>query len=427
MKQIALSLFTGMALLAGSATVMAATMEITASFTPSLENPENNTFTNTTPAGGYCTIYPGQCVDLKTFSISMGGITASLATAGFTVDSDPRMGVYFKMPGAWRNTTLINREDGSETSVRFRVRGFGATLNTHNDWTLEDHNTAWSGSPTGWGNFVYAPAPCSYSGVGVYSTRYFRFMWQWPAENVACYKVAKIPLTGEPYLINDTSIMYELQTPEPLKLTSGLYEGTLSLTVGPGGDIDFGDNFQASDNQLNLHFSLSVNHELKLTTTPENQSVSLQPCAAGKICTADEGEANWERWMVTRITPQLTGRSNFNLTSSGSFTVFLDCADQTGKECALTSDNSGQQVPMKVMINLPEKVVDMQTGSRVSGRPLLIGKSAGQNYFTAKTYGTNEPGSIDFLVRQKDVDTMLSTRPDTYRGAVSVIFDPNIF
>ncbi|WP_436874268.1 hypothetical protein [Kosakonia sacchari] len=409
-------------LLLVSFALSAATMDITASFTPSLENPENNTFTNTTPAGGYCTDYPEQCLNLKTFSISMGGITASLATAGFTANSDPRMGVYLRMPGAWRDITLTNQEDGSHTIVRFRVGGFGAVLNTHNAWTIDDYKGSWSG-----GSFVNAPSPCMFSGVGAYTTRYYRFMWRWPADNAACYKVAKIPLTGEPYLINDTSIMYELQTPEPLKLTSGLYEGTLSLTVGPGGDIDFGDNFQASDNQLNLHFSLSVNHELKLTTTPENQSVSLQPCAAGKICTADEGEANWERWMVTRITPQLTGRSNFNLTSSGSFTVFLDCADQIGKECALTSDNSGQQVPMKVMINLPEKVVDMQTGSRVSGRPLLIGKSAGQNYFTAKTYGTNEPGSIDFLVRQKDVDTMLSTRPDIYRGAVSVIFDPNIF
>ena len=82
---------------------------------------------------------------------------------------------------------------------------------------------------------------------------------------------------------------------------------------------------------------------------------------------------------------------------------------------------------MKVTINMPENVVDMQTGSTVSGRPLLIGKTANQNEFTAKVYGADKPGSIDFLVRQKDVDTMLSTRPDTYRGAVSVIFDPNIF
>ncbi|WP_235319576.1 hypothetical protein [Kosakonia oryzae] len=252
-------------------------------------------------------------------------------------------------------------------------------------------------------------------------------MWKWPASDSACYKTARINLTDEPYYIDMTSLGYELVTPDPLKMASGTYTGTLSLTVGPGGDIDFGDNFTASDSILTLNFTLSVNHELKLTPAAGAQTVALQPCPSGKICSEDEGKANWERWMVSRVTPQLTGRSAFTLSSSGGFTVFLDCADQIDKECALTSDNSGQQVPMKVTINMPDNVVDMQTGSTVSGRPLFIGKTAAQNEFTAKVYSADKPGSIDFLVRQKDVDTMLSTRPDTYRGAVSVIFDPNIF
>ncbi|WP_254071731.1 hypothetical protein [Kosakonia sacchari] len=400
----------------------AATMHITAEFVPSLENPEKNTFTNTTSQSGYCSILPGECAGTGMVSISMGGITASLATAGFTANSDPRMGMYFKMPGAMRNITVVNQQTGSSVTLGFRVNAFSARYHTRADWPVSQHQSTWNGS-----SFVYAPAPCGYSGVGWISYTAYLFMWKWPASDSACYKTARINLTDEPYYIDLTSLGYELVTPDPLKMASGTYTGTLSLSVGSGGDIDFGDNFKTSDNQLDLNFTLSVNHELKLTPAAGAQTVALQPCPSGKICSDDEGKANWERWMVSRVTPQLTGRSAFTLSSSGGFTVFLDCADQIGKECALTSDNSGQQVPMKVTINMPDNVVDMQTGSTVSGRPLFIGKTANQNEFTAKVYGADKPGSIDFLVRQKDVDTMLSTRPDTYRAAVSVIFDPNIF
>ncbi|WP_433647104.1 hypothetical protein [Kosakonia pseudosacchari] len=397
-------------------------MEITAEFVPSMAHPENNTFTNTTPQSGYCVVNPDECEYAGTVSINMGGITASLVTAGLTANSDPRMGMFFKMPGARRNITVVNQQTGSSVTLGFRVNAFSAKYHTLADWQISQHQATWNGS-----SFVYAPAPCGYSGVGWRSYTSYQFMWKWPASDAACYKTARIDLTGEPYLIDSTSIGYELVTPDPLKMASGIYTGSLSLTVGPGGDIDFGDNFTASDSNLTLNFTLTVNHELKLTPAAGAQTVALQPCPAGKICSEDEGEANWERWMVSRLTPQLTGRSAFTLSSSGGFTVFLDCAERVGDECALTSDNSGQRVPMRVSVNLPDNVIDTQTGSTVTGRPLLIGKSEGQNYFTAKTYGADKPGSIDFLVRQKDVDTMLATRPDTYRGAVTVIFDPNIY
>jgi len=164
----------------------------------------------------------------------------------------------------------------------------------------------------------------------------------------ACFKTSRRDLTGEPHLINDTSFGYELKTPDPVKMDAGIYTGELKLIVGPGGDIDFGDNFQASDTELRINIALSVNHELKLTTTADAHAVSLQPCASGRICTADEGSANWERWMINQVTPELTGRSDFSLSSSGTFTVYLECEQQSGPDCALQSDNSpSQTVPFR--------------------------------------------------------------------------------
>lgn len=421
MNKLILRTLAGMVLLATSAAGMAANMNITASFSPSMDKPENNVFTNTTPQSGYCIDLPDQCIDADRFSIDMGGITASLATSGFTANSEPRMGMYFKLPGAWRDIIVTN-QDSTQMTVRFRVSALAASYNV-NDWGLTEHRESWNGA-----SFVNAPSPCTYSGVGLYSIKRYSFMWKWPISDTACYKTASKDLTGEPYLIDKVSIGYELQTPDPLKAEAGVYTGKLTLSVGPGGDIDFGDNFQASDTELTINFTLSVNHELKLTTTAENQAVLLQPCALGRVCTGDEGQTNWERWMVTRITPQLTGRSNFSLSSSGAFTVYLECEQQSGPDCALRSDKMpSQTVPVQALLTLPDNIIDNFTNSTVSKRRLEAGRDLTKNIFVTKAFGQNRAGSIDFLIGQKDVDAMLTTRPDTYRGAITVIFDPKIY
>lgn len=413
-------LLAGGVLLATSLSSAATTLTITANFSPSLEHPENNTFTNTTPQSGYCNSWPGECEANKIFSIGLG-LDASLSAAGFSPNAAPRDSMYFHMPGAWRNVTVVNAE-GESATVQFRVSAFSSTYVTHNDWTVDDHRDFWVGS-----SFVYAPSPCVYSGVGRFSPTRYTFLWKWPVSNAACYKIASKELTGEPYRIENMSVAYEIKTPEPLKMGSGEYVGTLHFTAGPGGDFDFGDSFTVNDSAVDVVFRLSVNHELKVSTTADDHQVTLQPCKQGAVCTAEEGRANWERWMVTRITPILTGKSAFNISSSGAFTVHLDCAQQSGDECALKSDNSGQLVPVSIMLNLPDNIVDSQTGASVVRRPLGIGKDISRGVFNTRIYGQDKKGSLEYLVRQRDVETMLQTRPDSYRGTVTIIFDPNIY
>lgn len=398
----------------------ALTTNFTASFAPSLDKPESNTFTNTTPQSGYCAVHPSQCKNNTIFSVSIG-LIGTLSTAGIYKNAAARDSMYFGMPGAWREFTVTNTETGSKASVSFRVSAFSAAYN----YPSGKGFGSWSG-----GSFVNAPSPCSYSGVGIVGGTFYQFMWKLPtsAKDVACYKIATADYLGAPTSIGSLSLGYELKTPNPLKMESGTYTGTLKLSAGPGEDIDFGDNFTVNDSNIYLKFTLSVNHELKLTTTADNQTVSLQPCASGRICTEDEGSANWERWMVTRITPELTGRSNFRLSSSGAFTVYLECEQQIGSDCALKSDNTpSQTVPVQTLLTLPDNIVDNSTGSTVSKRRLAVGQDLTRNIFVTKMFSQNKAGSIDFLVSQKDVDTMLKTRPDTYRGAVTVIFDPKIY
>lgn len=106
--------------------LQAAVVKITASFSPSISNPSNNKFINTTPQSGYCVFYPSDCVDINNFNIDMGGVIASLISSGLKANSEPRMGIYFKMPGAWRDVIVRNSETGETSKVRFRVNAFSS-------------------------------------------------------------------------------------------------------------------------------------------------------------------------------------------------------------------------------------------------------------------------------------------------------------
>ena len=423
MKSVILRFMMSTLLLAGCASANAATMDITASFSPSMDNPENNAFTNTTPQSGFCAAHPANCVD-GTKSLATG-LTLT-PSRGLTPQDDKRESLFFKWPSSTRKIMVTNIETGNTQEVYFRVSTFSGRYTANSDAGVYN----WGRGDAAFS--LYPDGGCSSLHAGWGSYVWLEWLWWVPEGNSGCYKITSVerPVGDSKFInkVNELSFGYDLKAPDPLKMESGIYTGRLALRVGPGGDIDFGDNFQASDNELDINFTLTVNHELKLTTTPENRAVSLQPCAPGRICSEEEGSANWERWMVNRITPELTGKSNFNLSSSGEFTVYLQCEQQSGSDCALKSDNTpSQTVPVRTLLTLPENIIDHSTGSTVSKRRLTTGKDLTKNVFTTKSFGENRAGSIEFLVGQKDVDTMLKTRPDTYRGAVTVIFDPDIY
>lgn len=404
------------------ATCSAATLNITATFTPSISYPENNSFINTTAQSGFCATWPAQCTNGEK---SLGTGLVLTPSKGLTPQDDKRESLFFKWPSNFRNITITNTETGYTQTLRFRISSFSGRYTANRSALIYN----WEGSP-----FSMRPrGGCSPLSDGwMIGGAQVAWLWGIPEGNAGCYNIttSERPV-GENNFINkvdDLSFGYELNTPDPLKMNSGIYTGTLTLNIGPGGDIDFGDNFRTSDTELIINFTLSVNHELKLSTIVDDHKVSLQPCTSGRICNEDEGQANWERWMVSRVPPQLAGRSNFNLSSSGVFSVYLECEQQSGSDCALRSDNMpSRTVPVRALLTLPDNIVDTVTGTTVSKRRLEVGRDLTKNVFSSTSFGQHKAGSIDFRVSEKDVETMLTTRPDTYRGAVTVIFDPAIY
>lgn len=403
--------------------IEAATMEVTASFSPSLSNPLNSSFTNTTPQGGHCATWPDYCTKGQ-FSLATGLVfTSNSSTINFD-DSDPKDHVYFKLPP---ETTVEVRNIASDARsfLKFKFDAISTKM-----WRMPEPSSSSSGAWNG-GSFVYPQGGCYPGGTAVSGGSWYAFTWliNNPSNPTACYKTrtsnagnADISTT----VIDDVSVGYILETPSALDMEGGIYTGTITFSVGKDKEIDFGNKWDPNSPTLTINFTLTVNHELIVTPKEGSGSVSMQACLRGNVCNQDKGNENWERWMVNRVTPELTGKSEFTLSSSGAFSVYIQCQYDLGDGCALKSDKTTQLIPFHTLLTLPDNIVN-DSGIRVKNHPVKVGKNSDTMVYHTNSFGVNKAGHLYFYVKQPDVDTMLTTRPDTYRGDVTIIFDANVF
>ncbi|MDH2322152.1 hypothetical protein AB6H27_02975 [Providencia huaxiensis] len=407
----------GIVMLALSAFAHSVTINLTAEFTPKINNSNSDgVFVNTTPISGYCKHYPHYC---NAGAVSVYLPLTTTISYPIVAYNEPRDGVYFNFPKTPRTLTVRDQDTGEAFDVIFRMTNFSSIAKKNTNSLNWDEGGKDLSAPRGGG--------CSFYATSMSNNLLNQFIWNTSNNTLPCLKISRVDRT-EPSIFEDMSIGYSLMAKDSLlAVGSGTYVGKLSFTVGPGGDFDFGDNYQVNESVVDINLTLSVNHDLIVTTTPEGRALSLQPCSVGKVCTEEQGKRNWERWMITKITPQLTARSDFLISSTGAFTAYLQCEYIQGEHCAIKSGNNGQLVPVKAYLSLPNNIINQQTNSTVLRAPMAINKDVLNNTFLTRDIGSNRKGSIDFLVTQHDVDTMLLTRPDTYRGTVTVIFAPKIY
>lgn len=400
------------------------TLEITADFTPDINNPSRNKFTNTTPISGICATWLTYCNNMgMEFSINIP--VSSVKVKDIKAEHGPRDGAYFKLPGV--TSVTVQNEKGEHHTLQFKFKAFSATIFRNRNGNDFRDGAFYTGGRT------LSGARCGNSYLGVSpGWQWYQFGWKWDG-GTACYKRSTIDRllgTDDHDSFQDQSIAYELIAPNPLAMGDGLYTGSITYTVGPGGDFDYGDAYAASDSVLTVNFTLKVTHELKVRPDPASDSVTLSPCYQGTACTKEDTEKNWERWMVTNIPPQkMLGTSNFKISSSGSFTVYMKCATGSAfssDSCPMVSEKSGTIIPVKAVLTLPNNITD-QSGKSVVNVPLYTEKSGSRNQFTTHSFGTEQPGKIDFTIGKKDIIEMLKSRPDSWSGTVTIIFDPNIY
>ena len=407
MKISTVGLALAMTLVAPS--VGALNQEIRALFTPDPSQPQKNVFINKTPNSGYCATYPEQCQDNNMFSIRLP------VRFGPRANVERLESIPVKVPANWRQLTVTNRDTQETETVEVRITGVGSEyMLSHTAASLvgvtdilEGHQKLWEGS-----SWVYAPPPCQYSGVGAYTPYSYRFFWKTPILNGPCYRR---PYFAIPYMSFETlDIAYELRTPNPLGMSSGLYTGSMSYRVGPGADFDLG-SMPANDSDLTLDFVLDVQHTLKVDIPPGGEKVRLTPAGG------------WQSWLQEGRKPvRLFRDQTFNISASTRFKMHLECEIAIRPfECMIKDHTTGRAVEVQVSTTLPNGLTDL-AGQPVKQRRLRVGAENAQQ-FQPSFYMDRRPGVLHFEIPSIHMGFMLSPgQAGYYAGNVTVIWDSDL-
>ena len=405
----------GMLAVVAAPSVQAVNQEIRALFTPDSANPQRNMFVNKTPVSGYCADYPSECRDNETFSIRLPMRFES--TSPMQPNASPRNSAMFSIPALWRPLTVTNRETGETETVEVRIAGFGsryilsdtAVNLTGAATAIEGHRALWGGPAGGW---VNAAPPCTYSGVGLYSDNYYRFFWKTPVQGT-CVKTASFPIPAMTYDYLDFS--YELKTPNPLTMSSGLYTGDVSYRIGPGGDFDMGDVMLPNDSDLTLDFVLEVQHTLKVDIPPGGEKVQLVPAGG------------WQSWLHAGRKPvRLFRDQTFNISASSRFKMSLECEYSLLFNCMIRDSVSQRTAVVQVSVSLPNGLTDL-AGQPVHRRPLRMGLGQESLKFQPGFYVDRAPGVLHFEMSPYYVNSIVqSGEAASYIGNITVIWDSEV-
>lgn len=395
----------------------ALTVPITAAFTPDAANPSAVRFKNTTPVTGICAHvqYSAFCRSKNLFSIntpilfnSTGPIVAH--------HTNPRQGAMLQVRSGWKDLP-VTAATGETEILRFRITGISSTYKSPVPIyelvpgaisNLDAHQKLWGGGPQG--DWNWAPRPCTETGsVAVPWPAQYLWFWLTPVDGL-CAKTAYFDIPELQYYAFDFA--YELQTPNPLGMTAGVYTGNLAIALGPGGDVDMGDVMLPDDSVIQLVFTLDVDHVFRVQIPPGGDAIDLVP------------EGGWQAWLQHRRTPERLFRDQtFSLGTSTAFKMQMLCSQPMGDTCGV-SNSAGDKVPLKVSVTLPFGLTD-PSGQGIRRRPLLM-SGHGTEKFIPSQYIDHKPGTLHFEITKADVQDMLGRDNGTYSGTVTVIWDTEI-
>lgn len=397
----------GLALVLAAPSAQAFNQEIRALFTPDPAQPQKNVFINKTPNSGYCGDYPDECTQQNTFSIRL---PVNFQPRGPIL---PSARVSVRVPSQWRQLTVMNRETGETEIVEVRISGIGSEYILSDTATnLTGETDARLGHQALWGGqtWVYAPEPCLYSGVGFYSSSAYRFFWKTPTPG-ECTKVAAFTIPFMSFTTLDFA--YELRTPNPLGMSSGLYTGSINYQIGPAGDFSIGD-MQPDDGDLTLDFVLDVQHTLKVDLPPGGNKIELVP------------DGGWQSWINEGRKPKRLFRDQtFHISASSRFKMMLACDVPYLFDCAIRDPKSGRYAAVELSVTLPNGLTDT-AGMPFQRRPMKLGNH--NNLFVNPSiYVDRGKGTLHFEVSEYFTDYMLMPGVEAhYAGTMTVIWDSEV-
>lgn len=371
-------------------------LTVTAAYKPDATQPYLMEFKDTTPTGGFCLRFASVCKDMKINSSEIffnNFVSKNMDSSR----SDPESILAVRFDNTTRTVVLREKNTGKLITAEFALKMIGqlsVANRAEGEGSLESltKNTPVEGC-TEW---VYAHD-------------------NWTVENYFLPHTTGNILCAKPFdpryeswkgqVVNDSiNIIYSLKTSSPLEAESGIYEGEILYTLGPGKDIDY---FDTDSNFININIIATVEHAFYFRFPSGSEKVVL------------DAKGGWSQWVNGGTVPQsLSQEVPFRLSSSRPFKIQMRCEFNSGQGCGLKNNKSTEIVPLSVKVTMP--------GFTHNGQPVKnyeIGTGNMGSLIETDHYIVNQQSHIHFSIDDHGVKTMIKEPGSKWEGDVTVIFD----
>ncbi|HBS56456.1 MAG TPA: hypothetical protein DEA38_12140 [Stenotrophomonas sp.] len=369
--------------------------KVTGVFRPSVLNPGNTAFENTTPRGSFCSWRPGDCQRRNAYIFDLGN-REYWRKEGSGDNASSRNTTYFRFP-APRLVTFTNRESGNtfQAAISF------VAVSMRMDFT------------NGADPFTYGVSGGCTSIVSAGGLGWATGGWavRDPSNPQVCF--SNRTRNNRVYRYRNVGIGIDAALPNATALPNGRYTASESWTTGGlGSDIDLGDNITGVQ-AIQLNFEFDVLHDFQVRFPSEQPRVQLAP------------EGGWAQWIDHGKRPSsLRQQLPFQLTSSMDFSMKLRCEhDAPGDRCGIRNASDGAVVPVDVDVTLPG-MVNQRDGRPAQFTPLTA-LDANAPRFSSPQYVQDRRSALRFIAGQAAVADMVKSPGSQWRGDITLVFDAN--
>lgn len=391
------------ALCGAGSTAGAVDMNIALEFKPDSVNPGANRFVNKTTPTGYCVLNPARCADLNISSL-ITPITTGMISIDPMVPGIDRAGV--QVSNEVKPVTLTG-PDGSSFTLNFALTHYGGTYvvvpsarEITNSSISDGHLALWLAGA--W----HTVLGCGSMNYGNYSAERFSFFWSNPNGDF-CGGRSNFPIPSFSY--SALQVGYHLTPPNPQTMANGTYTGSVAYTVGPLGEINFGDRLSTNHTVLTFNFTVEVKHALSIRFPAGADRLTLNPAGG------------WRPWLASgRVPDKLSAHQDFRIGSSGPFKMQLSCECLAGDNCAI-ENKDGDRVPVTTGVTLPSGL----SGPNGPVKEALLSEAESLD-ISSTEYVDNGRARLHFEVDKAGVEQMTGHAGTQYSGNVTVIWDSRI-
>lgn len=320
----------------------------------------------------------------------------------------------FRTSTEWRKVALTHNSTGHTLQADIRLVGVSGHINFTPSLTQlvpEANGDFWHAYGILFGRegaWSWPPSPCVSRRPGFANGGDSQQSFTIYTSSTPCM----LPVTRDIARLNLASVtlISEIKLPRPQLFRAGIYNGVSAYTIGPGMDVDYGDEVIPVDPELLINFRLEIEPIFKVEFPGGSNLLSLEP------------EGGWLNWLNRGRKPTRLWREQaFNFATSVPFKVSMQCEHTSGDHCAIAASD-GHQVPVEIRMTLPAGMQD------TAGRPVrnyLLSRHDSPQFNPALII-LGPQGKLHFEVPRADMEAMLDHAGKAYNGSVTIIWDPQI-